>query len=82
MGFVADRRLYLNADKSAVVEEGDPAGAFLLVPAGKRISPVQMERYGLAHINGIVALPGQQAEAEPEVEAAEPEAPKRRRRGA
>lgn len=45
---IADRRLYLTADKSRVVEEGDPEAAFLFTTPGKTISDADVERYGLA----------------------------------
>ena len=44
---IADRRLYLTADRERVVEEGDPDAAFLFVTPGKQISDADAERYGL-----------------------------------
>lgn len=46
--YVTDRRLYLDASRSRVVEEGDPAAAFLLASAGKELDAATVERYGLA----------------------------------
>jgi hypothetical protein len=45
--FVSDRRLYLNADKTAVVEEGDPAATHLLVAAKGEISQEDAEFWGI-----------------------------------
>lgn len=47
MPFKSDRDIYLNADKSAVVEEGDPDAAFLLVGAGSEIDDTEAAKYGL-----------------------------------
>ena len=44
---IADRRLYLTADRSQVVEDGDARAAFLFVTPGKEISDADAERYGL-----------------------------------
>ncbi len=43
----ADRRLYLTADRSEVVEEGDPKAAFLFATPGSEISDADAKRYGL-----------------------------------
>jgi hypothetical protein len=45
--FVADKALWLNADRSKVVEEGSPDAAFLLASKGKEIDAATAERYGL-----------------------------------
>lgn len=45
--FVSDRRLYVTADKSEVVEEGDEKAAFLLVGEGGVVSEEDANRYGL-----------------------------------
>lgn len=47
MAFISDRRLYLNADRSAVVEEGDPAAAYLLVGQGGEVPTAVASKYGL-----------------------------------
>lgn len=44
---IADRKLYLTADRERVVEEGDPEAAFLFVTPGKEISAADAEKYGL-----------------------------------
>ncbi len=43
----ADRRLYVDKDKTRVVEEGDPAGSWLLYAVGRRIGAGDVKRYGL-----------------------------------
>lgn len=48
--------LYLNADKTKVVEEGDPEAAFLLVASGGQLPEEEAEKYGLT---------GKKAKAEP-----------------
>lgn len=45
--FTSTKRLYLNADKSKVVEEGSAEAAFLLVAAGAEIPLEEAEKYGL-----------------------------------
>ena len=45
----ADRRLYLNADKTKVVEEGDPAARFLLVGKGQTLPSAVAMHYGLGN---------------------------------
>jgi len=45
--FVSDRKLFLNADKSAVVDEDSPDAAFVLVGEGGTVSHEDAERYGL-----------------------------------
>lgn len=47
VAFISDRRLYLTADRSAVVEEGDPAGAYLLVGQGGEVPTAVARQYGL-----------------------------------
>ncbi len=45
--YEADRRLFLTADRSRVVEEGDPHARFLFARPGTRIRAADAERYGL-----------------------------------
>lgn len=45
--FIADRYLYLNADKTKVVEEGDPAARFVLAGPGSTIPDDEVKKYGL-----------------------------------
>lgn len=47
MAYISDRRLWLNRDKSAVVEDGDPAAAFLLVGEGCELDEDTAATYGL-----------------------------------
>jgi hypothetical protein len=47
MPFVTNRRLYLNADKTQVVEDGDPRATHLLAATGDEVSQADVDRYGL-----------------------------------
>src|SRR5690606_13445613 len=51
---VADRYLWLTADRAQVVEDGDPAAAFLLASPGTEIPAAEAERLGLTVENGKV----------------------------
>lgn len=57
-----DRRIYVNADRSKVVEESDPDAAFLLATPGDVLSDEDVKRYGLNKT---------EPKAEPESRAAE-----------
>ena len=46
--FIADRRLWLTADRSRVVEEGDPAAATLFCSAGRAIATADAERLNIS----------------------------------
>jgi hypothetical protein len=60
---VADRRLYVAADEARLVEDGDPAAAFLLAcGTGDLISAADVKRFGLTLVGGRVV----QGAAEPE----------------
>lgn len=52
----ADRRLYLDAAKAAVVEDGDPRAAFLLAGKGGEIPAGEAARLGLSLVDGKVVL--------------------------
>lgn len=56
--FTSDRRIYLNTDKSAVVDEDSPDAAFLLVAEGGVVSEEDAKKYGLK-------APAKAAEPEP-----------------
>jgi hypothetical protein len=47
MPFRAGKRLYVNADKSKVVEEDSPEAAYLLVGAGGTVTDEMAKQYGL-----------------------------------
>ena len=49
---VADRRLYLTADKTRLVEEGDPRGAFLYCSPGLEVDEEELRRLGGAKLEG------------------------------
>lgn len=43
-------RLYLNADKTAVLKEGEPGAAYLFGGVGAEVSAEDVEKYGLKQI--------------------------------
>jgi hypothetical protein len=45
--YTTDKTLWLNKDRTKVVEEGSPEAAFLLASKGKEIDAATAERYGL-----------------------------------
>lgn len=47
MVFKADRRLYLTKERDRVVEEGDPAAAFLLLPVDGEMPDAEAKKLGL-----------------------------------
>lgn len=47
MGIVLDRPLYLTADKSKIVEEGDPLARFVLGGKGSEVNDADAKLYGL-----------------------------------
>lgn len=47
MPYKTDRRLYVTADGSRLVDENDPEAAYLLAPAGEEIPDDVAEKYGL-----------------------------------
>lgn len=53
-----DRRLYVTADRSRIVEEGDPAGAFLLVGRAGVLSVEDVQRYRVQRRDGRIIYPG------------------------
>lgn len=65
---VADRRLYLNAAKDQLVEEGAPDAAFLLAPQGTPIEAADVARLGLELVDGKVVQPTEKEQPEPERE--------------
>jgi len=50
----ADRRLYLDAGGTRVLEDGDPAAAFLLAAPGRAIPKADVARLGLVLVEGSV----------------------------
>lgn len=55
----ADRRLYADADRTRILEEDHPDGAFLLYAEGKPIQPGDVKRYELTlDEHGRIAYPG------------------------
>lgn len=47
MAYTAKKRLYLNADRTKLVEEGSPDAAFLLAAEGAEVPDAEAKRYGL-----------------------------------
>lgn len=47
MPFKSEKRLYLNSDRSKVVEEDDADAAYLLVNAGGQVSDADAKQYDL-----------------------------------
>ncbi len=54
----ADRRLYITADRSMVVEEGDTRGAFLLAGIDGQIGEGDVQRFHMTKVGGAVRFPG------------------------
>lgn len=83
---VADRRLFLTADKAQIVEEGSAEGAYLFATPGMTIPAGDVERYGLQLVDGVLVVGGSAAsETDPERDAEVPDdtparAPKSSRR--
>lgn len=51
MPFKSDKALFLNADRTEVVEEGSPDAAFLLVGAGSSLDDNEAAKYGLKSVD-------------------------------
>lgn len=44
---VADKRLWLSADRETVIADGDPRAAFLLCSPGDEVTDEDAKRYGI-----------------------------------
>ena len=44
---IADHRIYLNRERTAIVDEDDPEASFLLAAEGNPVSAEDAEKYGL-----------------------------------
>jgi hypothetical protein len=65
--YVADRRLWLNKDKSKVLEDGDAQAAVLFATPGYAIPADQCEAYRLSvDPAGKIVLPGAAKELKPQ----------------
>ena len=53
---IADRRLYLSADRERVIEEGETGAAFLLAGPNGTIPPAEVKRLGLTESDGRVVV--------------------------
>ena len=67
-GFRSDKRLYLNADKSKVVEEDDPKAAYLLVGKGGTVTEEDAKKYNLKapKQTEVTEVPVEEAESKQE----------------
>lgn len=54
--YIADRRLYVTADRSEVVEEGDPRAAFLLAGEGCQIDSDDVTAHDLGWKDGKIVI--------------------------
>jgi hypothetical protein len=81
MPFTTDKRLYLNENRSQVVEEG-PDARFLFAAEGTQVSDEDATRYGLNAPKAAVAAeePAADVDAEAKQVAAPPENKARRMR--
>lgn len=61
MALKSDRRLYLTADLSRVVEAGDRSAAYLWATPGSEITDRDAAAFGLEHRDGKVVLPAPRA---------------------
>ena len=59
---IADRRFYVNADRSKVVEEGDPEAAFLFCALGKSFLIEEFLDLGGKVVKGAAAKSDKKAE--------------------
>lgn len=62
---IAKERLYLTADKTTVVKEGDARAAYLLIAKGQEISQNVLRRYGLSSEEGKELTPAEDKESAP-----------------
>ena len=69
--FIADRRLWQTADRSRLVEDGDPEAAFLFCTPGDEVAEEEAKRYGLT--KAAPPLEDKAVKAPPGDKAAEPE---------
>ncbi len=61
---ISDRRLWLTADKSRVVEEGDRDAATLLAAQGRKVSPDDQKQFGISEGPGGKLMLKQKAKPE------------------
>jgi colicin import membrane protein len=60
---VVDRRLFLNADQTKVVEEGDPEAAFLFAAAGREVLKADLKKLGCQFTTKADTKKAEKAEA-------------------
>lgn len=78
MPHALDRTLWLTADKDRVVEDGDPAAAYLLGAAGATIDDAEAERLGLTGKKAKAAPEETKAVSEPPEDKGDDGEPRRR----
>ena len=77
---ISDRRLWLTADKSRVVEQGDRDAATLLVAQGRKLRPDDQKQFGISEgYDGKLVI---KARAKPEDKAKKAPEDKARRKKA
>lgn len=70
--WVADRRLWLTADRGRLVPDGHPEAAFLFCTVGTAVPAEEARRFGLMDEAKAAAPPDNKAEAPPPNKAARP----------
>jgi len=80
--FISDRRIYLNADKTKVLEHDDPEARWLLAGEGVEVDAETVKQYNLKHLDAPAedaptedAAPEGKAEAAPQANKAVSKAP-------
>ncbi len=63
--WTSDRRLYVNADRSAVVPGDSQEAAYLLVAEGGELPLAEAERYGLLGDKAVAGPPANKAQPAP-----------------
>ncbi len=58
-----DRRLFLNADRTKVVEEGDPKACFLFAAAGRQVLKADLKKLGCKFTTKADTVKAEKAEA-------------------
>jgi hypothetical protein len=79
VAYKAEKRLYVNADRSKVVEEDSGEAVFLLAAEGAELTDEEVKRYGLGAPKRAVpraAEPEDKAEDAPATKAVQPKANK------
>ena len=62
---VSGRRLYVNADRSKIVDEGDPEASFLLAGEGATLTAEDVDKYELTEESVAAPPPAEEPAEEP-----------------